>query len=277
MRGMFTAGVMDVLMENGIEFDGAVGVSAGAAFGVNYKSKQIGRVIRYNTKFVGDKRYCGFRVLLKTGNIYSTDFCYGEVPLKHDVFDFATYRKNPMEFYVVATDVETGEAVYHKYEGREDHGFDWIRASASMPLVSQIVEIDGQKLLDGGIADSIPVKFFESIGYDRNIAVLTQPKGYVKSKNSMLPLIKVKYRKFPKLVEAMANRHTMYNETVAYIEERERAGSLLVIRPERELPVSRVEKEPDNLRAAYEIGRQTAWKQMEQIQGYLSGERRGTS
>ena len=144
MRGMFTAGVIDVLMENGIKFDGAVGVSAGAAFGVNYKSKQIGRVLRYNTKFVRDKRYCGLGVLLKTGNIYSTQFCYEEVPLKHDIFDFDTYEKNPMEFYVVATDVETGKAVYHKYEGRKDHCFDWIRASASMPMVSQIVEIDGQ-------------------------------------------------------------------------------------------------------------------------------------
>ena len=163
MRGMFTAGVMDVLMERGIKFDGAVGVSAGAAFGVNYKSGQIGRVIRYNTRFVGDKRYCGFKVLLKTGHIFSTDFCYGEVPLVHDPFDFEAYGKNPMEFFVVATDLERGEAVYHKYEGMDDSGFDWIRASASMPLVSRIVEIDGMKLLDGGIADSIPVKFFEGI------------------------------------------------------------------------------------------------------------------
>lgn len=150
MRGMFTAGVIDVMMENGIKFDGAIGVSAGAAFGVNYKSEQIGRVIRYNTRFVRDKRYCGLRVLIKTGNIYSTQFCYEEVPLKHDIFDFEVFEKNPMEFYVVATDVESGKAVYHKYEGRNDHCFDWIRASASMPMVSRIVEIEGQKMLDGG-------------------------------------------------------------------------------------------------------------------------------
>lgn len=270
MRGMFTAGVMDVLMENGIVFDGAIGVSAGAAFGVNYKSKQIGRVLRYNTRFVRDKRYCGVLVLIKTGNIYSTEFCYDEVPLKHDLFDFETYEKNPMEFYVVATDIETGKAVYHKYEGQSDHGFDWIRASASMPLVSQIVEIDGQKMLDGGIADSIPVKYFESIGYDRNIAVLAQCKDFQKKKNKAMPLMKMKYKKYPKLVETMANRHIVYNDTLAYMEEKEQAGDLFVIRPERELPVARVEKDPAKLKEAYEIGRKTASSQMNAIRQYLN-------
>ena len=274
MRGMFTAGVIDVLMENQIDFDGAIGVSAGAAFGVNYKSKQIGRVLRYNTRFVRDKRYCGLRVLLKTGNIYSTQFCYEEVPLKHDIFDFDTFENDPMEFYVVATDVETGKAVYHKYENRNDHCFDWIRASASMPMVSQIVEIEGQKLLDGGIADSIPLKFFESIGYDRNVVILTRQKGYEKKKNEILPLIKLKYRKYPKLVEAMAERHNMYNETLSYIEERERSGELFVIRPEEDLPVRRVEKDPEKLKAAYEIGRKTALENLNKIIDFLSGEKK---
>ena len=270
MRGIFTAGVMDVLMENGVEFDGAIGVSAGAAFGVNYKSRQIGRVLRYNTRFVRDKRYCGFRVLLKTGNIYSTDFCYGEVPLVHDIFDFDSFEKNAMEFYVVATDVDSGKAVYHKYEGREDHGFDWIRASASMPLVSQMVEIDGQKLLDGGISDSIPVEFFESIGYTKNLVVLTQAKGFQKKKNKAMSFIKLKYRRYPGLCEALAKRHLKYNETLKYIEEKEKSGELFVIRPEYELPVSRVEKDPKKLKKAYEIGRETAEKNLPDIIRYFS-------
>ena len=222
MRGMFTAGVIDVMMENGIEYDGIIGVSAGAAFGCNYKSKQIGRAIRYNMKYCTDKRFSGIGSLLKTGNIYNTDFAYGEVPLKYDVFDFDTYQSNPMDFYVVCTDIETGEAVYHNYSGKDDHCFDWIRASASMPLVSQIVDIDGQKLLDGGISDSIPVKYFEKIGYDKNIAVLTQPEHYQKKKNHLMPFIRVKYRKYPKLVETMKNRHLVYNQTLAYIEEQEK-------------------------------------------------------
>lgn len=269
MRGMFTAGVMDVLMENGIEFDGAIGVSAGAAFGCNYKSKQIGRVIRYNTQFVQDKRYCSFRNLCKTGNIYSTEFCYGKVPLEYDPFDFNAYDRDPMDFYVVCTDIETGKAVYHKYEGWEDHGFDWIRASASMPLVSQIVEIDDQKLLDGGIADSVPLRYFQRIGYEKNVIILTQPNGYVKGKNKAIPLIRAKYRAYPKLIDAMEHRHTVYNQTLHYIAEQECKGTVFVIRPEAPLPVSRTETDPKKLMEAYQIGRDVAVLQIPAIKKYI--------
>ena len=269
MRGLFTAGVMDVLMENGVVFDGAVGVSAGAAFGCNYKSGQIGRVLRYNTRFCGDKRYCGIRTLLKTGNIYSTDFCYGEVPLKLDAFDFAAYDKNPMEFHVVCTDIETGEPVYHAYTGWEDHGFDWIRASASMPLVSQIVEIEGKKLLDGGITDSIPVRYFEDMGYERNVVVLTRPNGYRKGKSRAMALIRKKYRAYPKLIEAMERRPVMYNEELDYVAREEQKGKLFVIRPAAPLPVSRVEKNPERLREAYHAGRSAAERCLDALKSYL--------
>ena len=269
MRGMFTAGVIDVMMEQGIEFDGAIGVSAGAAFGCNYKSKQIGRVIRYNTRFCRDKRYGNWGVLLKTGNFYSKDFCYDEVPMKHDIFDFDTFEQNPMEFYVVCTDIETGEAVYHRYESRHDHGFEWIRASASMPLVSEIVEIDGLKLLDGALADSIPVEYFESIGYDRNVAILTRPMGYQMKPDATLPLMKLKYRRYPKLLQAMETRYRKYNQTLQDIARREQEGTLLVIRPKMPLPVSRTENDPAKLRQAYEIGRQTALARMDEIKQFL--------
>lgn len=270
MRGMFTCGVMDVMMENGIEFDGAVGVSAGAAFGVNYKSGQIGRAIRYNTRFCADKRYGGMHSLLTTGNIYNTEFCYQEVPLKHDLFDFDAYERNSMDFYVVCTDVETGMAVYHKYEGENDHGFDWIRASASMPVVSQMVEIEGRKYLDGALADSIPVKFFEREGYDRNLVILTRPKSYTMKSNEMMPLIRLKYRNYPKLVKAIENRHRVYNETLAYISQMERSGKLFVIRPDSALPVSRVEKDPEKLKEAYEIGRRIGLERIEELKYYLN-------
>lgn len=269
MRGMFTAGVLDVMMEHKMAVDGAIGVSAGAVFGCNYKSGQIGRVIRYNTRYSRDKRYGGFGVFLKTGNFYSTDFCYGELPLNLDVFDIDAYKKNSMEFYVVCTDTVTGEPVYHKYEGYEDHGLDWLRASASMPLVSRMVEIDGQKLLDGGIADSIPIKYFESIGYEKNIVVLTQPKDYVKKKNSLIPLAKLRYKEYPKLIEAMANRHLDYNASLEYIEKKEAAGEILVIRPKQALPISRTEKDPEKLRAVYEIGRKAAEEKLREMKQFL--------
>ena len=269
MRGLFTAGVLDVLMENKITFDGVIGVSAGAAFGCNFKSGQIGRAVRYNVRFCRDKRYCGLGSLLKTGDIFNTDFCYGEVPLKLDPFDFDAFEKDPTDFYVVCTDVETGQALCHRYTGRDDHGFDWIRASASMPLVSRMVEIEGRKLLDGGIADSIPAACFESLGYTRNVVILTQPEGYRKKKNQALPLIRRKYRAYPRLVEAMERRHLVYNAELDYVARAKAEGRMFVIQPEEALPVRRIEKNPDRLRAAYEEGRKTAERQREALSAFL--------
>ena len=269
MRGLFTAGVMDVMMEAGVRFDGVIGVSAGAAFGCNYKSGQIGRVVRYNTRFCADPRYCGLRALLRTGDIYSADFCYGEVPLRLDPFDFGAFERSPMEFYVVATDVETGEPVYHKYTGRADHGLDWIRASASMPVVSRMVEIDGRKYLDGGVTVSIPLAFFGRLGYDRRVVVLTQPAGYRKQPNRLMPLVRRRYRAYPRLVEAMANRHNAYNAELDYVAREEAAGRAFVIRPAAALPVRRVEKDPANLRAAYEAGRAAGQARLDALKEYL--------
>jgi len=219
MRGMFTAGILDVLMDEGVVVDGAIGVSAGAVFGCNYKSKQRGRAIRYNKRFAGDKRYCSFSSLIKTGDLYNAKFDYDELPNKLDPFDYDTFTSNPMEFIAVATDADTGEAVYHKCTTGRGEDMQWLRASASMPALSNLVEIDGRRLSDGGTADSVPLKYFESLGYDRIIVILTQPKGFVKEKNKMLPLLRFLLRKTPKLIEALESRHLRYNETTAYIEE----------------------------------------------------------
>lgn len=269
MRGLFTAGVIDVLMENNIEFDGAVGVSAGAAFGCNLKSRQIGRVIRYNTKYSKDKRFCSIWSLIHTGDMYGNDFCYRELPFELDIFDVETYKENPMDFYVVCTDVETGKPVYRNCPIADDECMQWIRASASMPLVSQVVEVGGYKLLDGGISDSIPLKFFEEKDYDKNIVILTQPEGYVKGKNKLVGLMKIALRKYPAVVETMKKRHIVYNETTDYIKQRELKGEVLVIRPETDLKIKRTEKEPEELRRVYEKGRAVAEKMLPQIKEYL--------
>ena len=224
MRGMFTAGVLDVLMENGLVTDGAIGVSAGAVFGCNYKSHQIGRVIRYNTEYCNDKRYASFKNLVKTGNLYSEQFCYHEVPEKLDPFNEAAFAASPMDFFVVCTDVKTGEPIYHKCRKGDTEDVLWMEASASMPLAAKIVKIGHYGLLDGGVADSIPVRFFESIGYKRNLIILTQPKGYIKKKNKFLPAIRAKYFRYPAFVEAVADRHERYNETLSYISMLEQAG-----------------------------------------------------
>ena len=270
MRGLFTAGVLDVLMENGIEFQGVIGVSAGAAFGCNYKSCQIGRAIRYNTDYCRDKRYCSFWSLLKTGDLYGADFCYREIPEKLDIFDTETFRNNPVEFYVTVTDVESGRPLYYRCDKADSRDLELIRASASMPLVSRIVEVDGKKLLDGGVSDSIPLRFFEEKGFDRNLVILTQPSNYVKNKNSAIPLAKIMLRKYPKLIEAMKNRHIIYNETLEYIKSKEKMGEVFVIRPEKELPIKRVEKNPDVLWEVYHTGRSVASKHLDEIRLFLN-------
>lgn len=270
MRGMFTAGVLDVLMENEIYTDGVVGVSAGAVFGCNYKSRQIGRTIRYNKRFAGDWRYCSIRSLLKTGDIYGADFCYNRIPNELDVFDIESYKKNPIPFYVAASDCRTGKCVYKKLETCDENDLKWMRASASMPLASRPVEVDGYKLLDGGMTDSIPLEFFEKLGFSRNIVVLTQPRDYKKSPNALMPFIKMSLRKYPALVQAMQNRHKMYNAETEYVFEQEKKGNVLVICPENSLGISRTEKNPDELQRVYEIGRNIATKMLSVIKEFVA-------
>ena len=269
MRGMFTAGVLDVLMEHGLTTDGTIGVSAGAVFGCNFKSHQIGRVIRYNTEYCNDKRYASFRNLLRTGNLYSEDFCYHEVPEKLDPFDEEAFRASPMDFFVVCTDLRTGDPIYHKCRSGDAEDVRWMEASASMPLVAKAVRIGHYSLLDGGVADSIPVRFFESLGYKRNLIILTQPKGFVKKKNPMLPAIRARYLRYPAFVEAVADRHERYNETLSYISMLEQSGKDYVIRPPIPLEIGAMERDPDQLRRVYETGRAVAQIQVDKIRAFL--------
>ena len=270
-RGMFTAGALDVMMERGVSFDGLIGVSAGACFGCNYKSHQPERAMRYNLKYIRDPRYCGMRSLIKTGDLYGADFCYREIPLHLDPFDSETFRKSPVEFYVVCTDVHSGEAVYQKLTKGDEEDMDWIRASASMPMVSRVVHVGGRDLLDGGAADSIPLRCFQSIGYEKNVVILTQPHNFVKEKNSMLPLMRIALRKYPKLVDTMARRHEVYNASTAYVRAEEAAGRVFVLAPDAPLPIKRTEKDPEKLRAVYEMGRRSMEKNLDEMMEFLKG------
>lgn len=270
MRGMFTAGVIDVMMENGIDFDGAIGVSAGAAFGCNIKSRQIGRVIRYATKYCNDWRFCSWKSLFKTGDLYGAEFCYKDIPYELDPMDFDTFANNPMEFYAVSTDVDTGKAQYHKFGDGKGKDMKYFMSTASMPIVSKIVEVDGKGLLDGGVSDSIPIKFWEHKGYNRNVVILTQPIDYVKKPNKMMPLIKVVYNKLPNLVQAVKIRHIEYNKTTRYIRNKEESGELFVIRPPKALEIGSMEHNPDELRRVYNIGRETMQARVEDLKKYLA-------
>ena len=269
-RGMFTAGALDVMMERGVNFDGLIGVSAGACFGCNYKSRQPERAMRYNLKYIRDPRYCGMRSLIKTGDFYGADFCYREIPLYLDPFDSETFRNSPVEFYVVCTDVHSGEAVYQQLTKGDEEDMDWIRASASMPMVSQVVHVGGRELLDGGAADSIPLRWFQSIGYEKNVVILTQPRDFVKEKNSMLPLIRVVLRKYPKLIDTMAHRHEVYNASTAYVRAEEAAGRAFVLAPDAPLPIKRTEKDPEKLRVVYEMGRRSMEKNLDAMMEFMT-------
>ena len=272
MRGLFTAGIIDVMMEHGVEPDGMIGVSAGAAFGCNYKSRQPGRALRYNKRFAKDKRYCSWQSWWKTGDLYNAEFGYHVIPTQYDIFDDAAFEANPMAFYAVCTNVETGEAVYKQLEKAGQLTYDWNRASASMPLASKVVELEGMKVLDGGVADSIPLEYFERIGYERNVVILTQPDGYVKEHNKLMPLMRIALRKYPKMIEAMDKRHLMYNRQLVYVYEAEKAGRALVIRPEASLPIGHISHDPDEMQRIYDIGRQAGEKHIDAICRFFAKE-----
>ena len=255
MRALFTAGVLDVLMERGHKFDGVIGVSAGACFGCNYKSGQIGRVIRYNKRFARDGRYCSWKSLLKTGDLFGADFCYRELPLELDVFDTAAFESNDIEFHVVATDCATGKPVYRRLDKVDERMFRWIQASASMPLVSRPVEIDGGLYLDGGLSDGIPLRYFESLGYERNLVITTRPHGYRKFPKRRMRLMKPLLRRHPAIYEALKNRHLWYNETLEYIDAQVAADKAELIAPKEPLPISRVCHDPEVMQRVYDIGR----------------------
>lgn len=268
MRGLFTTGITDVMMEAGIEPDGLIGVSAGAAFGCNYKSRQPGRAIRYNKRFARDKRYCSWQSWLKTGDLYNAEFGYHIVPAKYDIFDDKAFNENPMEFYVVCTDVTTGKAVYKQLKESTPLTYDWIRASASMPLASKVVELEGQKVLDGGVADSIPLEYFERIGYDRNVVILTQPEGFVKERNPLMPLMRIALHHYPNMIKAMDTRHLMYNRQLEYVRQAEREGRCLVIRPETAIPIGHISHDPEEMQRVYEMGRQTGEQYINKIKEF---------
>ena len=265
MRGLFTAGVIDVLMERGVSFNGIVGVSAGACFGCNYKSGQIGRVIRYNKHFARDPRYCSWRSLLKTGDLFGADFCYRELPETLDVFDGEAFAANPMEFHVVVTDCATGKAVYRRLDKADREAFDWIRASASMPVVSRPVEIGGRLYLDGGLSDGIPLGYFESLGYERNVVITTRPRGYRKFPTRKLALIRPLLARHPAVYRALKARHVWYNKTLEYIDLRVAAGRAFLIAPDAPLDIPRVCHDPVRMQNVYDEGRRMAEKRFHDL------------
>lgn len=266
MRGLYTAGVLDVFIENAIRADTILGVSAGALFGINYKSKQIGRALRYNLNYAHDKRYMGMFSLITTGNIMNKDFCFNKLVYELDPLDFETFDNSNIEFYAVVTNVETGKAEYIEISDAK-RDMEYLRASGSMPFVSKLVEINGNKYLDGAVSDPIPFKKALDMGYGKIIVVLTRPADYAKTK-SCLPFDLV-YKKYPAFVKTAKGAYINYNKTLDLIKKYENEDKIIVLRPSETIKMQRVEKNLNKLQAIYDVGVKDCNNNLSRIKEYI--------
>lgn len=268
-RAIYTAGVLDVFMENGITFDGVIGVSAGAIHGCSFVSRQHRRSIDYTLDYAGDKNYMSWYSFLTTGNMVNEEFCYHTLPEKLFPFDHKTFEANNTDFYAVCSNLQTGQAEYVKCAKMDKTGLAYLRASASMPFVSRISEIGGKKYLDGGICDSIPLRAFQKMGYERCVVVQTRAAGYQKKPNKLGWLAPLVYRKYPKFAAAIKNRHIMYNNELEQIEQAQKKGAAFVIRPSKNVKIHHMETDKKVLQAVYDLGRGDAIKLLPELKKFL--------
>ena len=271
MRGMYTAGVLDVFMDENIHVDGIIGVSAGALFGPNYYSKQKGRALRYNKRFCRNPRFMSFWSFLFTGNLVNKQFAFYDVTSKYDIFDNETFMKNNTGYYVTATNAETGKAEYLEIKDIVKE-MEKLRASSAIPFVSRFVEIDGKRYLDGGISDSVPVLQCKAMGYDKIIVVLTRPIEYRKKPFSegLMKLVSMRYRKYPEFIKTLKNRYQVYNDTVETIIDLENKKEIFVIRPSEPILLKTIERNPDNLQKVYDLGIKDCKEKLNKLKEYLN-------
>ena len=269
MRGIYTAGVLDTLMQNSIKFDAIIGVSAGALFGINYKSNQKGRAYRYNMKYINDKEYIGLYSYLTTGNIMNKSFCFDKLVNELDKFDYQAFKNNKTKFYVVVTNLLTGTPEYQELTDLNDQNqMEYLRASGSMQYVSKPVKINNNYYLDGATGDSIPIKYMEKLGFNKIIVVGTRPEGYQKQYKPQPS--KIFYKKYPKFIKALSNRPSMYNETIKYIEKKANNHEIIFIRPSQDLKVKRIEKNKKKLSSLYTLGQNDTKEIISTINKYLT-------
>lgn len=269
MRGLYSAGIIDTFLDNQIHIDTIIGVSAGALFGMNLKSRQNGRVLRYNTRFAGNRKYMGLYSLLTTGNIVNKDFCFRQIVYDLDPVDFQTYRETPDQFYAVVTNLDTGQAEYHLLDDLEKtDNMEYLRASGSMPFLSRPVIINNQKYLDGGCSDSIPIDKMLEMDVDKIIVILTRPLDYRKKPSPALPT-RLFYRKYPYFSKTLNHRYSHYNQSLDKISQLEKDHQIFVFRPSRYIPIKRLEKNVDVIKSMYDLGRCDAKDQLEALSTYL--------
>ena len=267
LRGIYTAGVLDELMKENIKIDTIIGVSMGALIGINYVSNQPKRALRYNLKYSNDKRYISLNSFIKTGNIVNKEFAYYKLPEELDKFDYDTFNKSKTKMICVVTNVETGKAEYIEIkDSKED--VEYLRATSAMPGVSKIIKINNKLYLDGGISDSIPIKYALSKKYDKIIVVTTRCLEYRKEikKNKLFNLI---YRKYPNFVNTINNRPIEYNKTLEDIIELEKQNKIFVIRPSKKINIKRLEKNNEIIKTQYNLGVKDFKNKLKDLKKYL--------
>lgn len=268
MRGVFTAGVLDFLLDKEIEFDHCVGVSAGACHACSFLAKQKGRAFAISTDYLRDKRYCSVYSLITTGDMFGVKMCYETIPKELNPIDNEAFKRSKTKFFATVTNCETGKAEYPEIKDLFED-VQYVRASSSLPLISRLVKINGKKYLDGGITDPIPVVQAMKSGCDKAVVILTQPKGFVKKPDGFMKAMKVRYKKYPEFIKAMENRAKIYNETTELISRYEEKGKMFVIRPDKPLNIGRTEKNVDKIKAAYNVGYQTIQNRYEEFIKYM--------
>lgn len=269
MRGVYTAGVLDFFMEKNLYFEDCYAVSAGSCHASSYYSKQIGRSIKVILDYIQDKRYCSVNSLIKTGDMFGVEMLYNQIPNELVPYDYDTFNKFKGNFYSVVTNCKTGKAEYIKVKNMEKD-IVAVRASSSLPLLSRIVEINGEEYLDGGVTDSIPIVKSIEDGHKKNVLILTRDNTYRKSKGSFSNLFKIKYKKYPNLVKAIENRYKMYNETIDFIEEKRKNGEVFVIQPKRSVNIGRIEKNKTKLKDLYDEGYNDAKECYEELIKFIN-------
>ncbi|MBR5782140.1 MAG: patatin family protein [Bacteroidales bacterium] len=262
MRGVFTSGVLDCFMDKGIRFPYAIGVSAGACNGLSYISRQRGRAKFSNIDLLQKYNYIGIKYLLKKGNIMDFDLLFHTFPNEIIPYDYQMLANCEERFEMVTTSCHTGKACYYEEKKDANRVIDIVKASSSLPFVCPIAYVDGEPMLDGGIADSIPILRARELGYDNNVVILTRNKGYRKSEkdNKMASLF---YKEYPAIQEAIRQRNKIYNKQISLVEKLEEAGEITVIRPQRPIEVGRMERDTRKLTALYEEGYNLAMRNFE--------------
>lgn len=268
MRGLYTAGVLDVMIEHHFMPDVVCGTSAGVTFGVNLLSLQKGRVLRYNCRYAGDRRYISLHSWLTTGNMINRDFAYDLLPRELDPFDEETFEQSKAAFYATITNMRTGQAEYVRITNTWQQ-MDVIRASASLPIICQPVEWQGEKYLDGGLVDNIPLDKCIELGCDKIIIVLTRPLDYVRN-DHIAGVCRLCYPRYKALLRAIEQRNDRYNARLQQIRRLEQEGKVFVLRPSENISVGRLEKDIARLQALHQLGVADATRLWNNLTHYLS-------